>query len=60
MVGSGADPQGNSGAEALLDLVNDVLQSMVKKGELDAHEYAQMAIPTYYRTEKEWREPFGD
>lgn len=60
IVGSGADPQGNSGAEALLDLANDVLQSMVKEGELHADEYAQMAIPTYYRVEKEWREPFKD
>ncbi len=58
IVGSGADPQGNSGAEALIDLVNDVLQAMVKKGELFADEYAKMAIPTYYRIEKEWREPF--
>lgn len=60
IVGSGADPQGNSGAEALLDLANDVLQSMVKKGDLLTDEYAQMAIPTYYRVEKEWREPFND
>ncbi len=60
IVGSGADPEGNSGAEALLDLVNDILQSMVTKGELLADEYAQMAIPTYYRVEKEWREPFKD
>jgi len=25
-----------------------------------ADEYAQMVIPTYYRVEKEWREPFKD
>ena len=60
IVGSGADPQGNSGAEVLIDLVNDVLQSMVKEGSLFADEYADMAIPTYYRTEKEWCEPFED
>jgi hypothetical protein len=60
MVNSGADANGSSGAEPLLDLVNAVLQDMVKGGALRADEYAKMAIPTYYRTEREWREPFGD
>lgn len=60
IVGSGADPQGHSGAEALSDLINEVLQAMVRAGDLLAEEYAGMAIPTYYRTEKQWRQPFED
>ena len=60
IVGSAADSQGNSGAEPLVDLVDEVLRAMVDAGELSADEYAGMAIPTYYRTEKEWREPFED
>lgn len=60
MVNSGADARGNSGAEPLLDLANAVLQTMVQAGELHADEYAAMAIPTYYRVEREWREPFED
>jgi hypothetical protein len=59
IVGSGADQQGNSGAEGLIDLANVVLQQLVKKGTLDAKEYQEMAIPTYYRTAQEWKEPFG-
>ncbi len=60
LVLSGADAQGLSGAEPLMDLVNEVLQGMVKRGTLSPAEYADMAIPTYYRTEQEWREPFAD
>jgi len=60
MVNSGADAGGDSGAEALADLANQTLQALVRDGALFADEYAGMAIPTYYRTEREWREPFGD
>lgn len=60
IVGSGADAQGNSGAEALMDLANHVLQELVKEGTLEEAEYKQMAIPTYYRTAEEWKEPFGE
>lgn len=60
MINSGADKNGNCGAEPLLDAANTVLQQMVKQGALDADEYANMAIPTYYRVEREWRAPFGD
>src|SRR5262245_22783209 len=60
MVNSGADERGLSGAEPLLDLVNQVLQAMVRDNRLGADEYARMAIPTYYRVEREWREPFED
>lgn len=60
VVGSGADHRGLSGAEPLIDLVNRVLEAMVREGSLLAVEYGEMAIPTYYRTEAEWREPFED
>jgi SAM dependent carboxyl methyltransferase len=58
IVGSGADADGKSGAEALVDLANAVLQKLVKEGVIEASEYEQMAIPTYYRTAAEWKEPF--
>jgi hypothetical protein len=58
IVGSGANQQGNSGAEGLIDLANAVLQQLVKDGALDPGEYEEMAIPTYYRTAEEWKEPF--
>lgn len=58
IVGSGADANGNSGAEGLIDLANQILQQLVKDGTLDPNEYEQMAIPTYYRTAGEWKEPF--
>jgi hypothetical protein len=58
IVGSGADAKGDSGAEALTDLANAVLQQLVKQGVIEASEYERMAIPTYYRTATEWKEPF--
>src|SRR6266403_5282282 len=58
IVGSGADTEGNSGAEGLIDLANHILQQLVKAGTLYPSEYEEMAIPTYYRTAQEWKEPF--
>jgi hypothetical protein len=58
VVGSGADAEGNSGAEGLIDLANQILQQLVRDGTLDPTEYEEMAIPTYYRTAQEWKEPF--
>ncbi|MGA7275849.1 MAG: hypothetical protein WBX14_13460, partial [Candidatus Udaeobacter sp.] len=58
IVGSGADAEGNSGAEGLIDLANQILQQLVRDGTLDPTEYEEMAIPTYYRTAQEWKEPF--
>jgi hypothetical protein len=58
IIGSGANAQGNSGAEGLIDLANQLLQQLVKDGTQEATEYDQMAIPTYYRTAQEWKEPF--
>jgi hypothetical protein len=59
IVGSGADQKGESGAEGLIDLANAVLQQLVKEGALYPEEYEEMAIPTYYRTAQQWREPFA-
>jgi hypothetical protein len=39
-----------TGAEALIDLANYILQQLVKDGTLHPAEYGEMAIPTYYRT----------
>jgi SAM dependent carboxyl methyltransferase len=58
IVGSGANQEGDSGAEGLIDLANAVLQQLVKDGALQPDEYEEMAIPTYYRTAREWKEPF--
>lgn len=58
IIGSGANAEGNSGAEGLIDLANQILQQLVKDGTLKATEYEQMAVPTYYRTAEEWKEPF--
>jgi len=59
IVGSGANQQGDSGAEALTDLANATLQKLVKDGTLLPEEYEEMTIPTYYRTVQEWKEPFS-
>jgi len=58
IIGSGANAEGDSGAEDLIDLANQVLQQLVKDDTLKATEYEQMAITTYYRTAQEWKEPF--
>jgi hypothetical protein len=58
IIASGAGAQGNSGAEGLTDLANHILQRLVKDGTLRPDEYEAMAIPTYYRTAQEWKEPF--
>ena len=58
IVGSGADAAGNSGAEVLIDLANSIVQQLVRDGTIDSDEYEQMAIPTWYRTAQEWKEPF--
>jgi hypothetical protein len=42
----------------LAHLANRILQQLVKDGALYPDECEQMAIPTYYRTAQEWKEPF--
>lgn len=60
VVGSGADEQGRSGAEGLMELANGALEAMLSEGLLGASEYERMAIPTYYRTARELVEPLDD
>jgi SAM dependent carboxyl methyltransferase len=59
IVGSGADENGRSGAEGLMDLANDALLQMVAENTLSRDEYEQMVVPTYYRTLREFIEPLG-
>jgi len=59
IIASGADAEGNSDAEGLTHLANNILQQLVKDGVVYPDEYQQMAIPTYYRTAQEWKEPFA-
>ncbi len=59
IVGSGADENGRSGAEGLLDMANDALREMVSENTLSRADYEQMVVPTYYRTLNEFTEPFG-
>src|SRR6266481_4257459 len=58
IIGSGADAEGDRGAEGLINLANHILQELVKDGTLYPAEYDEMGIPTYYRTAQEWKEPF--
>ena len=55
-----ANATGASGAEPAMDLLDECLRSMVADGRLTADDYAQLAIPAWYRTEAEWRAPFDD
>lgn len=59
VVGSGAADDGKAGAEGLMRIANDALQAMVASGELTASAYAEMLIPTYYRTKAEWAAPLA-
>ena len=55
-----ARPDGTSGAEPAMALVQDGVDGMVDDGLLSPAERTQMAVPAWYRTEPEWRAPFGD
>jgi hypothetical protein len=46
------------GAEGLIDLVNHILQGVDQRPHTLPNDYEEMAIPTYYRTAEEWKEPF--
>jgi hypothetical protein len=59
VVGSGADEQGRSGAEGLMELANAALQTMVADGLLAREDYERMVLPTYYRTAEEFTEPIA-
>lgn len=60
VVGSGASDDGKAGAEGLMTIANEALQAMVGAGQLTTDAYANMLIPTYYRTRAEWLAPFDD
>ena len=59
LVAGASQPDGLSGAEALMHLIGDVLQAMVDGGIVRAGERAKMFYPTWNRTPEEWLEPFG-
>ncbi|MEZ5784982.1 MAG: hypothetical protein R3D62_00510 [Xanthobacteraceae bacterium] len=58
VIGGAADDQGNSGANGLMDMVNAVLQDLVREGLLTAEEHGRMVIPTYNRMAREYLQPF--
>ncbi|HUK50134.1 MAG TPA: hypothetical protein VLV18_03785 [Terriglobales bacterium] len=58
IIGSGAGSAGNSGAESIMDLVNEVLKGMTKDRVLRSEDLNEICVPTYYRTRREWEEPF--
>lgn len=55
-----ADAAGLSGAEAAIALLDDALAEMVTAGAVSKADREAMAIPAWYRTEDEWRQPFVD
>lgn len=59
VVASSADDNGFAGAEGLMNVANDELLDMVRRGSLTSRQYAAMAIPTYYRTKAEFEAPFS-
>lgn len=60
VVASSADDDGFAGAEGLMNIANDELQSLVSSGAISTQQYAAMAIPTYYRTKAEFEAPFAN
>jgi len=60
VIGGASDEAGDSGANGLMDMANEVLRDLVAAGHLSADEYRRMAIPTYNRTPAEFAAPFAD
>ena len=58
LVAGASQPDGLSGAEALMHLIGDVLQAMVDDGVLRDGERERMFYPTWNRTPEEWLAPF--
>lgn len=52
-----ADDEGITGAEGIMSLANDVIRTLVDKGTITAEQHAKMALPTFYRTEREYLDP---
>lgn len=58
VIGGASDPDGDSGADGLMDMANATLRELVTAGRLGADEYRRMVIPTYNRTPAEFTAPF--
>ena len=54
------DINGVLGVEGIMRLVDQALSEMVADSSIDLSERERMLLPTYYRTEAEFREPFSD
>lgn len=58
VVGGAALDDGTSGAEALMDALNDAIRAAVADGSVTDAEYAGMNVPTWNRTLPEFSRPF--
>jgi hypothetical protein len=58
VVGGAARDDGGSGADALMDVLNDALQAEVDAGAITSAEHDAMNVPTWNRTLAEFRAPF--
>jgi hypothetical protein len=60
VVGGAARDDSRSGAEALMDALDQALRAEVQRGALTAAEYEGMTVPTWNRTRDEFAAPFAD
>ncbi len=60
VVGGANQDDGRSGAEALMDALNEAIRAEVSFGALTQDEYDGMTIPTWNRTLGEFTAPFDD
>ncbi|MEU1279974.1 hypothetical protein [Streptomyces sp. NPDC005805] len=58
VVGGAAAEDGSSGAEGIMDMAAAELETMLRRGLLSEDTWAEMAIPTWNRTESEYLEAF--
>lgn len=57
--GAAAPPDGGSGAERVMQTLTELLHRDSVRGAVSAEVTERLAIPVWYRTEAEWRRPFG-
>jgi hypothetical protein len=60
IVGGAARDDGTSGADTLMDALDDALRAEVERGAITDAEYTGMNVPTWNRTLAEFRAPFAD
>jgi hypothetical protein len=60
VVGGAARDDGSSGADALMDALNDAIRTEVDGGALTQAEYDGMNVPTWNRSLADFRTPFED